>query len=175
MGELKTFSVETDSTVLLTFTDGVSRRVSTRHLSQYLSGADLVKVRQALKLRRNFWRLNLPKGGLAIGLVIGAMAIGVAGTDRIDHLVRHNGSTAEVAPRPESPAPTLTPTPAPTTGTVAGVATMVPGSPVPAASPKPKGVLPVQSHAPESVANHFFHSVDDATKNLTTRLAGLLK
>ena len=71
MSELANYSIETDQSVWLSFKDGRSLRVGFVQLPKYLAPRDLVRVRRAMKLRRDFLRHNMPRtlaGVLAIGI-----------------------------------------------------------------------------------------------------------
>lgn len=69
MSELSTYSIETDQLVFLAFKDGHSLRVSVAQLPRHLSPHDLAKVRRAIRLRRDFFRQNMPRV-LVIGLAV---------------------------------------------------------------------------------------------------------
>ena len=86
MSELADYRVETDTTILLVYKDGTELRVPTRRLARYLQGDELVRVREALRLRSDFIRKHLPKDGLAIGLAAGMLAIGLVGGNHLAHL-----------------------------------------------------------------------------------------
>ena len=72
MSELANYSIETDQSVWLSFKDGRSLRVGFVQLPKYLAPRDLVRVRRAMKLRRDFLRHNMPR------TLIGVLAIGIA-------------------------------------------------------------------------------------------------
>jgi hypothetical protein len=73
MGDLENYSIETDQSVLLSFRDGRKVRVRPDRLSRYLGTKDLVKVRRAMRLRRDFLRLHMPKTAVVL-LAAGLMA-----------------------------------------------------------------------------------------------------
>ncbi|HEY6736128.1 MAG TPA: hypothetical protein VI322_00265 [Candidatus Saccharimonadia bacterium] len=66
MAELATYSIETDHTVLLTYTDGKRLRVPVAQLGDYLSPTDYNQVRAGIKLRRHFLHNHMPKAALAL-------------------------------------------------------------------------------------------------------------
>lgn len=72
---LLNYSIETDHLILLHFSDGQSHRVSFDQISDHLVGPDLVKVKRAMKLRRDFFRHNNLPGALATLLAIGLAVV----------------------------------------------------------------------------------------------------
>lgn len=67
---LSSYSIEADHRVLLSFFDGTNVRCRPDDLTQYLTGPDLEKVNQALKLRKDFIKRVLPP--TAMVLLLGA-------------------------------------------------------------------------------------------------------
>ncbi|MDB5178525.1 MAG: hypothetical protein JWN01_468 [Patescibacteria group bacterium] len=118
MSELANYSIETDQTVLLSFTDGRRLRVPMDQLRRYLAPHDLQKITSAIKLRQEFLRRHMPRAVIIL-IVGGVMALLFAGGRAVAHLWRPPWS---VAPAPASstvvrslnpPSPTLSPAPAP--------------------------------------------------------------
>ena len=87
MGELSNYSIETDQLIWLVFKDGHSLRVPVGQLSRYLVPKDLQKVRRAMKLRRDFFRQNMPKALLLL-LVFGLVAAAAVTTTTVAWLAR---------------------------------------------------------------------------------------
>jgi hypothetical protein len=125
MGELANYSIETDQLVWLAFKDGHSLRVPFGLLPRYLTPRDLQKVRRAMKLRRDFFRHNMPTALLAF-LAVGLVMLVAAGGQLLALLGRRTtlGSPAphtEIVRNVNSPASSPSPAPLPATGPVVTV------------------------------------------------------
>lgn len=127
MSELANYSIETDHLVWLAFKDGNSLRVPVGQLPEYLTPRDLQRVRRAMKLRRDFFRHNMPPALLVLLVigVIGLMAVG--GQVALALLNREKEIPATVPPTEivRNTAPPLSeqplPVPSPAVDTVATV------------------------------------------------------
>lgn len=75
MRKLLNYSIETDQLILLHFSDGQSLRVPFQKISDHLTGHELSKVSRAIKLRRDFFRNNLPKTMVALAAAGLAVAV----------------------------------------------------------------------------------------------------
>ncbi|MBW3538144.1 hypothetical protein KY386_01465 [Candidatus Parcubacteria bacterium] len=78
---LKSYSIESDGTVILKLHDGSSHRASEDQLAQYLSGPDLTKVLRAVRLRRKF--INTLPPWVKVLVPITAMMMLVATTTQV--------------------------------------------------------------------------------------------
>jgi len=120
MGDLENYSIETDQTVLLSFRDGRKLRVRSDRLARHLRPHDLVVVRRALRLRRDFLRLHMPKTAVLL-LAAGLLAALMVGTRVVARLFLHQNpadpshtfivrsqaeSRPDAEPAPTSPAST---------------------------------------------------------------------
>jgi hypothetical protein len=70
---LSDFSIESENIVILSFFDGSCRRVKHSDLPKHLNNEDLVKVENAIRMRKNFIEKVLPPGAAII--LIAATAI----------------------------------------------------------------------------------------------------
>jgi hypothetical protein len=100
MGELANYSIETDHLIWLSFKDGHSVRVPVGLLPNYLSPRDLQKVRRAIKLRRDFFRHNMPPT-LLILFAVGLLTVVAAGTQTVALLMRRSAPYMPVIPHTE--------------------------------------------------------------------------
>jgi hypothetical protein len=163
MSELTNYSIETDQTVLLHFTDGKRRRVAFDQLHEHLKPDDLQRVTAAIKLRRNFIRNHMPKT-LALFAAVGLGALFITTEQTVASMIAHHptatvpdqaGLLTRVTPTPSPSAASASPAPSvsPVSGAVAGAAS----SPTPISTPSPtpgpaKSLLvPVVKPAPTSV------------------------
>ncbi len=88
MSELANYSIETDHIVLLSFKDGRSIRVQMAQLHRHLAPGDLAKIRSAIKLRRDFIRLHMPKAALVL-VAGGLLALILTGSRVVASLLSH--------------------------------------------------------------------------------------
>lgn len=104
MKSLGTFSIESDATVLLTYTDGTTRRARSVDLPQLLGHDDLKRVKAGFRLRQRFHRALPPwLKVVAIGTV--ALLVSVGGTKAVS-LLRRPATVTVVAPAaPAAPKP----------------------------------------------------------------------
>ena len=155
---LSNYSIETDQTVLLTFSDGSEARTNFDKLCDYLSMADQAKVKQGLSLRRKFIMRSL--GSVAKYLVI-ALVVVLASYDtvRAAQIVIHDLShqsapAAPVVKPPAQRAPVLSSTQsprsnaAPSTPTAQSTTTQVTPAVAPTVSSTP-GTSKVKQQATE--------------------------
>ncbi|HEY2004028.1 MAG TPA: hypothetical protein VGH44_02840 [Candidatus Saccharimonadia bacterium] len=89
MSELVNYSIETDKIVLLSFKDGRSLRVPFNHLSNYLRGTDLEKVKKTINLRRHFLRIHMPRFFIILAAIGGAVALLSVGSKTVASLLGH--------------------------------------------------------------------------------------
>lgn len=75
MRKLQTYSIESDHTVSLTFTNGQAARVPISKIALYLADHDRAKIEHAVKVRRQFLKDHMPK--LLVGAIV-VTALGVA-------------------------------------------------------------------------------------------------
>jgi DNA polymerase-3 subunit gamma/tau len=115
MGELVNYSIETDQLIWLAFKDGRNYRVPVRQLPSHLAPHDLQKVRRAIKLRRDFFRYNMPRAviivmaaSLLLALSAGAQVVAMLG--RRNMMLPDSSSHSEIvratplaSPGPVSP------------------------------------------------------------------------
>lgn len=79
MQAIATFSIETESTVLVQYPSGRKRRLAVSQLRQHLAGDDVEKIMAAYKLRESFIDSHMPRTHI-IGLaILGATLLGLAG------------------------------------------------------------------------------------------------
>jgi len=97
MSELANYSIETDKIVLLSFKDGRSLRVPFRHLSNYLKGADLEKVKKTINLRRHFLRIHMPRFFIILAAIGGAVALLTVGGKTVASLLGHQPAQQQPA------------------------------------------------------------------------------
>src|SRR6266705_3268680 len=110
MGDLENYSIETDQTVLLSFRGGRKLRVRSDRLARYLRPRDLIVVRRALRLRRDFLSLHMPKTA-ALLLAAGLVAALMIGTRAVARLFLHQDPAgpshtsivrSQMQPRPDA-------------------------------------------------------------------------
>jgi len=77
MQELATFSLETDSTVLLQYKNGRKQRVHMTELAKYALSADIEKIKTAYRLRTSFIDTHMPKARMILLVLIGAGVLGI--------------------------------------------------------------------------------------------------
>ena len=103
MQSIATFSIETESVVLVQYPSGRKRRLAVSQLRQHLSRADVEKILAAYKLRESFIDSHMPRTH-AIGLVIlGAALLSLAGLSSqraLAQLFDHSPGTPQVLGRP---------------------------------------------------------------------------
>jgi len=134
---LDNYSIESDNTVYLSFSDGTETRTSFDKLCDLLGAEDQQKVQRGMNLRKNYFRRNL--GSVAKYLAIASILL-LAGYDsvRAAQIIMHN-NVHHVVPAAPAPQPTKTVTPT--------IAT------TPVTQPSPAAVTPVAaSSATSSVA-----------------------
>lgn len=148
--KLLNYSIETDHLVLLHFSDGESQRVAFDQIADHLTGADLVKVNRAIKLRKDFFRHNNLPGSLAVAVAVGLAVVlvadyhGVAGLWKRSQPVDSAPAAASHAQAISTPEITVTPPPTPTPS-------LTPSSPAAAQAPagdRPSAVPPVPAAPP---------------------------
>src|SRR5471030_2034291 len=100
MGELVNYSIETDQLIWLAFKDGRNFRVPIRQLSSHLAPHDLQKVRRAMKLRRDFFRYNMPKAFIFI-LAASILVAITAGSQVLAMLTRRTTPIPRTFPQTE--------------------------------------------------------------------------
>lgn len=129
MTELANYSIETDSTVLLSFRDGKRLRVRLDQVQKYVSPLDAERIRAATRLRQDFIRQHMPKAVFA--MAAGMLGLVVAGNQVMAGLWRPKPepaperteivrsinapateSTASTGPMLAAPESTVTPAPA---------------------------------------------------------------
>lgn len=126
MGELANYSIETDQLVWLAFKNGQSLRVPVGQLPRYLTPRDLQKVRRAMKLRRDFFRHNMPPALLML-LVLGLVGMVAAGGQVLALMSRRSApeppapSRSEIVRNVNFATPVLSPAPQPAANRVVAV------------------------------------------------------
>jgi hypothetical protein len=131
MKKLANFSVETDTVVLLEYQDGQAERVAVWRLAKHLVGADLVRVRAAIKLRQDFIRSHISRLSVILFLTGAALVAVVGGRDAIVRFVQPTSSHAVVSP-PNTVvpvAPTTTPAAVPSPQADAAPSPVQPAAP----------------------------------------------
>jgi cytoskeletal protein RodZ len=145
---LSDFRIENEKVVLLSFVDGHRCRVNPADLHRYLSEPDLLKVEEALQLRKHFMKRILPPTVMA--LLVSAV-IGVGGYDvyRMSNMVTHKDTSPEQQSLSTQPRSASAPPAQASTSTAAEQAT----APAPAAArPSSVAATSIQSQAPSSSA-----------------------
>ena len=86
---LADFRIEHEKVIFLQFTDGNSCRVNPGDLAKHLTGDDLYRVQQALKIRGDFVKRILPPTVMSI-MVAGVIALGVINVKNLSHTFTQN-------------------------------------------------------------------------------------
>ncbi len=73
MSKLSHYSIETDRTVLLSFSDQSNVRVPISRVKEYVAPNELKTIEKALMMRENFFKRHLPK--FAISFVAGGLLV----------------------------------------------------------------------------------------------------
>lgn len=100
MSKLLRYSIETDQTVLLSFSDDSNVRVPISRVPEYVAPNDLKKINKALMMRENFFKRHLPK----FAIIFAAGGLLVAGSFRENNALNHlfqPSSKVSVAPSTE--------------------------------------------------------------------------
>jgi hypothetical protein len=133
---LADFRIESDRVIFLKFADGRSCRVNPGDLGRFLHQDDVRRVRQALRLRRQFMRRILPPTALIL-LAAGIIGFGRYDIDQVSH--------GWLAPPPAAEQQTSKPVPASTVPLPAAQSTSP--SSAPAATPAKNADNPTTSHS----------------------------
>ena len=120
MHELATFSIETDTVVLLRFKNGRSRRVPAVDVASYVYRADAEKIKAAYRLRSQFIDTHMPKMRIILVLALGAGILGltvVTGGKALAGLFHGAQSSPQATPQPDGIARSIVePSPTPELG-----------------------------------------------------------
>lgn len=153
MPKLRSYSIETDNTVLLQFDEGGEQRVPVGQLRNFVRGEDLRTIQGALRIRRTFLQRHLPK--FAIAIAAGGLISVTAMTHQnvINRLMQHSPqpNTIHHHPRLTTEAKLL---PSPTPGAQSGsnvlgtAASPTPTASTPAPTPTVVPAPAVQVHVP---------------------------
>jgi len=147
---LTDFRIENDAVIFLAFTNGQEYRVNPKDLSRFLSGDDLQRVRNALRLRRQFMRRILPPTAMMV-VALGIVGLGAYDVHHITSMQR--SKAAEEARKPAaSPVATPPPTQPQNTPSQPNVEPAPPVSIAPAAAPAPAAPAPSAPVASDPVA-----------------------
>jgi hypothetical protein len=76
MATMDSFSIETETTVLLTMSDGAKIRANVARLADFLTPSDVHRVKQGIERRQRFIDHNLPFWARGIAIAVVALAIG---------------------------------------------------------------------------------------------------
>lgn len=166
MSQLSNFSIETDHTILLQFKNGQERRVPVSQLARHLAGPDLSRVSEALKLRRDFIRMHIPKAGLMLVLAASTIAaLLITQGARVATQIIQRGATFAPVPAHDTVA---TPQPVPTdvpvntpgiNGAPAEIDQPAVPAPVFAPQPTPARIPPRRAAQPAAVLHRAFSPV----------------
>ena len=101
---LASYSIETDSVVLLNYNDGSSKRVRLSRLPAGLTDEDKAKIRRAVQLRHDFIRRNLGSVSklLAVALAVLIVGYGTAKAVQAVEHSRHHTSVSTTQPAPNN-------------------------------------------------------------------------
>ncbi len=102
MSKLLRYSLETDRTVLLSFSDASDVRVTLDRVKKYVEPTELKKIEKAFRIRENFFKRHLPK--FAVSIVAGGLL--VAGNFHentvLNHLFHPSSNVVPVSSAAES-------------------------------------------------------------------------
>jgi hypothetical protein len=100
---LANYSIESDSTILLSYIDGTRRRVTIDELPQHVRKRDLAKIRRAQNLRYQFINKVLPPGAMTL-LLIGIILLGSYDARHAHLALPHRASATQVTAPSQSSA-----------------------------------------------------------------------
>lgn len=98
MQELATFSLETDSTVLLQYKNGQKQRVRLAELAKYALSVDIEKIRAAYRLRTSFIDTHMPKARMILMVLLGAGVLGITAVAGNQALAELTGKPVQIQP-----------------------------------------------------------------------------
>jgi hypothetical protein len=114
MSKLLRYSIETDRTVLLSFSDDSNVRVPLSQVKEFVGPSELKKIEKALQIRENFFKRHLPK--FAISFVAGGLLVvgGLHENTVLNNLFQSSNNVAPVSATEPSklnmlPVPSRTP------------------------------------------------------------------
>lgn len=98
MQELATFSIETDSTILLQYKNGRKKRVRFAELAKHALSVDIEKIRAAYRLRTSFISTHMPKARMILMVLLGAGVLGLTAVAGQQALAQLSGKPVQIQP-----------------------------------------------------------------------------